>query len=83
VAHYFPLRFWLLYPLFLARILVMMWECLWDGDNAGFPVWKKFFAFFLIATLLPLYVIKHGLFASGSVVRRVDAVLPAAQNGAP
>ncbi len=44
VGYYFPVRYWLLRPLFLPRAVLQVLEWIWDPDNCKRSFWKRILA---------------------------------------
>jgi glycosyltransferase involved in cell wall biosynthesis len=70
VAHYFPLRFLLLYPVFLLWLLARFGIWVWDGDNRHMGVMSRVLATARGVVLFPWLVLRFGWLRPG-LVRRV------------
>jgi glycosyltransferase involved in cell wall biosynthesis len=68
VAHYFPLRYRLLYPLFLLRAIQKVSFWIWDEDNSHRPVGERITANVELFTRLP-QVLRSSRFAAEKVRR--------------
>jgi len=74
VAHYGPLRFWLLYPLFLIWILGRLLSWIWEPDNRHMGALPRVSASLRAVVLFPWFVVRHGWFAPHREIRRVTSI---------
>jgi glycosyltransferase involved in cell wall biosynthesis len=60
VGHYFPWRFRLLYPLFVARAVQQAWGWIWDNDNKRRGTWGRVAATLGVIRRLPGSIWRDG-----------------------
>jgi glycosyltransferase involved in cell wall biosynthesis len=70
VAHYFPLRFWLLSPLYPFRLLYKMWDWIFDSDNNHIRFIERVWASIAVVFLLPVVLLRQGLLHVGPGIKR-------------
>lgn len=74
VAHYCPLRFWLLYPLFLIWILARLLSWVWEPDNRHIGPLERVSASLTAVAAFPWLVVRRGWFAPVRGLRRVRSI---------
>ncbi len=74
VAHYFPWRFRLLYPLFVLRILQQVLVWLWDADNAKRTPGERIKASFRTLAAFPTIAWHLGWRLPPGTIKRVEAL---------
>jgi len=74
VAYYYPVRFWLLLPLFLVRMVVQMWQWIFDEDNRGQRLPVRLLACLLVLVQLPVAVVRHGMLRVGKPIKRMPVL---------
>jgi glycosyltransferase involved in cell wall biosynthesis len=74
VGHYFPIRFRLLYPLYLMRTAVKIVEWIWDRDNGWRTRGERLRASLMAPLLLPATLWRHGWRAPHGAIRRVQSL---------
>jgi glycosyltransferase involved in cell wall biosynthesis len=74
VAHYFPRRFRLLYPLYVLRELEQVLIWLWDPDNAGRSLSERLRASIMTMVRLPTLEWSHGWRLPRERIRRVPVL---------
>ena len=72
VGHYFPWRYRLLYPLYVARLVEQTWEWIWDRDNRWRTLSVRLRATAEVVTKLPTALRRPGQDRDG--VRRVESL---------
>lgn len=71
VGHYFPWRFRLLYPLFVARAAERVLVWIWDSDNRAHRFAERLAASFATLAAVPVMAWRHGSRREAQAVRRV------------
>jgi glycosyltransferase involved in cell wall biosynthesis len=74
VAHYFPWRFRLLYPLFVLRAAERVLFWIWDADNRAHGVLGRVAASVRVLGALPRMTLEWGWRSDRAAVRRVPAL---------
>jgi glycosyltransferase involved in cell wall biosynthesis len=74
VAHYFPWRFRLLYPLYLLRVLEQVLIWLWDADNADRGFGERLRATLLTVAEFPAIEWRLGWCLDRGTIRRAPAL---------
>jgi len=72
VGHYFPGRFFALYPLYQARTLYRVEKWIWDSENEKQSLLKKIIASGTIFFHYPAILVSYGILNKKTKIKRVD-----------